>query len=85
MNTITVNLLTKLQEAISSGYFHHFFLNDGVLTSPFIPDTFYLSQVEKTVFSCVLMEANLYTIATLDGKFKGILIIEWMSIVQDEN
>lgn len=85
MNTITVNLLTKLQEAISSGYFHHFFLNDGVLTSPFIPDTFYLSQVEKTVFSCAKMKANLYIIATLDGKFKGTLILEWASIFQEEN
>lgn len=85
MNTIKHNLLTKLQEAISTGHLHHFFLNEGVLSILLLPGkSYYLSHVHFTVFSCALVEANLYIITTCDGLYKGTLIMPWVELFQNE-
>lgn len=83
MKNFEPNLLTKLQEAIAAGYHHHFTMVDGVLHSHFIAETYHISLVEKTVFVCELVKANLYQIITPTGQM-GTLILSWADIVTNE-
>ncbi len=73
-------LISVLQDAIQSGYIHHFFLEENILTIPWISKTFYLSEVHKKVFACPITEANLYLISTYDGQYKGTLILDWTTL-----
>jgi hypothetical protein len=79
------NLLTKLQDAVLAGHVYHFLMEEGRLSIPLLPGKYYyMSLVHFTVFSCALVQANLYTITTLDGLYKGTLIIPWEDFLQNE-
>lgn len=83
MNYPKTNLVVKLQDAIAAGYHHNFTMVDGTLYSPFIAETYHISLVEKTVFVCELVKANLYQIITPTGQM-GTLILSWADIATEE-